>query len=273
MKQFKRDEKQNSNKIHLDKYYTSLELAKYCINKAFDVINKEDITEVLEPSAGNGSFSNQIDKCIAYDIEPEGQGIIKQDFLKLNTPYKSGRLIIGNPPYGARNILSVQFYKKAIQLGDYIAFILPISQLNNNQQMYEFDLIYSEDLGKQIYTDREVHCCFNIYKRPINGQLNKKPKYKLSDIEIIEVRLNNRKVDDYDMRICAWGSSIGKEVGDNNQFAKEFYIKIHNELYKKDIINLIKHANWRELYQMTTTPNLLQWQIYKYIKEQIPNIK
>lgn len=29
----------------------------------------------------------------------------------------------------------------------YIAFIQPISQLNNNLQMYEFDLIYSEDLG------------------------------------------------------------------------------------------------------------------------------
>lgn len=272
MKQFKRDEKQNSNKLHLDKYYTSIELANYCIEKAFKILGKDNIIEIIEPSAGCGNFSNQIENCIAYDIEPDGQNIIKQDFLLLNTPYKKGRLIIGNPPYGARNVLSVKFYKKAVQLGDYVAFILPISQLNNNQQMYEFDLIYSEDLGEQVYTDRKVHCCFNIYKRPINNKLNKKPNYKLEDVEIIEVRLNNKNVDNYDLRICAWGASIGKEIEPTNQFAKEFYIKINNKIHKDNIIKLIKNADWCKLYNMTATPNLLQWQVYKYIQENIPNI-
>ena len=98
------------------------------------------------------------------------------------------------PPFGNRNTLSVKFYKKSIDLCDYIAFILPISQFNNNQQMYEFNLIYSEDLGKRDYSDRVVHCCFNIYKKP-SGQFNSKPDYRLKDIDIIEVRLNNKKVD------------------------------------------------------------------------------
>ena len=124
-------------KIENDKYYTPVYLAKYCIDKTFKIIGKENITDIIEPSAGNGSFSNQLD-CTAYDLYPEGDNIIKQDYLKLDLPYKKGRLIIGNPPYGTKNTLPVKFYKKSIELSDYIAFILPIGQLNNNQQMYEF---------------------------------------------------------------------------------------------------------------------------------------
>jgi predicted RNA methylase len=271
LKQFKRDENQNSNKLHLDKYYTPQELAKHCINKTYELVGIHNITEVIEPSAGNGSFSRQIDSCIAYDIEPEFDSIIKQDFLSLILDYKKGRLIIGNPPYGSRNTLSVQFYKKAIQLGDYIAFILPISQLNNNQQMYEFDLVHSEDLGIHNYSGRKVHCCFNIYKRP-QDKLNEKPSYKLKDVEIVEVRLQSKTVDDYDLKICAWGASIGKEIKGDDQFAKEFYIKIHNDDFKEEVLTLLKKADWRSLYSMTSTPNLLQWQVYKYIMDKVKNI-
>ena len=86
-------------KIINDKYYTPIDLAKYCIDKTYEIIGKENITEIIEPSAGNGSFSNQLN-CIAYDIEPECDGIIKQDFLTTELEYNKGRLIIGNPPLG-----------------------------------------------------------------------------------------------------------------------------------------------------------------------------
>ena len=39
------------------------------------------------------------------------------------------------------------------------------------------------------------------------------------------------------------------------------------------IIKLILNTKWSEKYPMTATPNLSQWQIYKYIKEQIPEIQ
>ena len=52
MKQFKRDLKQNSNKLHLDKYYTSDEVAQYCVNKTKEIINNPNI-KFLEPSAFN----------------------------------------------------------------------------------------------------------------------------------------------------------------------------------------------------------------------------
>jgi len=263
----------SSNKIYLDKYYTSEELADYCINKTYEIIGTENITEVIEPSAGNGSFSNQIKDCIAYDIEPEGKNIIKQDFLSLQCDYKKGRLIIGNPPYGSRNTLSVKFYKKSIQICDYISFILPISQFNNNMQMYEFDLVYSEDLGINQYSGRPVHCCLNIYERN-NVGLNKKPRYKLNDVEVLEYRRNGNYVipDNYDFAMCSWGSSIGKEIDEEGQYAQESYILIKNDAKKDEIINVMKNTDWKNLYPFVGTPKIQTWKIVKYLSESVKDI-
>ena len=262
-------------KIQNDKYYTSPELAKYCVEKTKEIIGEDNITEYIEPSAGNGVFLNYLDKpYLAYDIEPEDERIIKQDWLTVELDYKKGRCVIGNPPYGDRNILSVQFYKKSIQLCDYIAFILPISQWNNNQQMYEFDLIHSEDLGKKEYSDRIVHCCFNIYKRNKNG-LNEKPKYKFKDVQIKEYRRNGTymKPIDYDFGMCSWGQSIGKEVEYVGQYAQETYFVIHNDIIKNEILDIIKNTDWKNLYPYVSTPKIQTWKIYKYLKEQIPELE
>ena len=272
----------NIAKILNDKYYTPPDLAEYCVKKTKEIIGKENITEYLEPSAGAGVFLDFLDKpYLAYDIEPEDIRIQKQDYLTLDLEYKKGRCIIGNPPFGRGNILSVQFYKKSIQIGDYISFILPISQYKNNQRVFEFDLIHSEDLGKKLYSNIEIHCCLNIYKRPING-INKKPNYKLKDIEIKESIINqnpkrqkiiNKEDFNYDIRICGWGAATGKQVEYPNQYVKEFCIKINNIKLQTKIIKLLKDVDWVKEYPMTATPNLSQWQVYKYIKEQIPEIE
>jgi hypothetical protein len=261
-------------KINNDKYYTPPDLAKYIVTKTKEIIGEENITEYIEPSAGAGVFLNYLDKpYLAYDIEPEDDRIIKQDYLELDLPYKKGRCVIGNPPYGSRNTLSVKFYKKSIQIGDYIAFILPISQYNNNQQMYEFDLIHSENLGNYIYTDRELNCCFNLYQRPKN-KLNKKPDYKLNDVTVLEWRRGGdyKIPEDYDYAICGWGASVGKQIEQQGQYALENYIVIHNNEYKEQVINTLKNADWKKIYPNIATPRLAQWKIYKYIKEQIPEI-
>ena len=267
-------------KIENDKYYTPVDLAKYCIDKTFEIIGKENITDIIEPSAGNGSFSNQLN-CTAYDLYPEGDNIIKQDYLKLDLPYKKGRLIIGNPPYGRVNNLSVQFYKQAIKQGDYISFILPISQFNNNKKMYEFDLVYSEDLGEQLYSNRSVRCCLNIFKRNPNG-LNKQPNYKLKDVTIKSGERANGKrnkiitkdIFNYDIGICGWGSACGKVLDREGKYCLEYFIKINNYKYKNKVIDLIKNAKWEEVYPMLSKSKIInKWQIYKYIKEQIPEIE
>lgn len=262
-------------KINLDKYYTPVSLAEYCINKTYEIIGKENITEIIEPSAGNGSFSLQIPDCIAYDIEPEHESIIKQDYLKLELEYKKGRLIIGNPPFGKHNTLSVSFYKKSCKISDFIVFILPISQLDNPNEMFDYDLIYSENLGNNKYSNIEVPCCLNIYTKPINGN-NKKPINKLEDVSI-DIHLRGRKTQeifyDSDLRICAFGASAGKVVKYNNQYCKEILFIVNNSLLKERIVEVVNNANWIKRFQMTKTPCITRWQIVKYLKEQIPEIK
>ena len=258
-------------KIPLDKYYTSKETAKYCINKTYEKINTDNITEIVEPSAGNGSFSLQINNCVAYDLEPEHDSIIKQDFIDLNVPYKKGRLIIGNPPFGDRMSLAREFFKKSVGLGDYISFILPISQLWNTNSLYQFDLIHSEDLGKVEYSDRKIHCCLNVYKRPENG-LNKKKKEKLETVKII--RQDSKKYDeikDFDIRMCYWGWRAGKILKDGEQYAGEYKIKI-DEKFKNKVIDVLENVNWRDELNFIAMGKIQQFHIIKVLKKYIKDI-
>ena len=261
------------SKIENDKYYTPVILAKHCIDKTFEIIGKENITEIIEPSAGNGSFSNQLE-CIAYDLFPEHKNIIKQDYLKLEIEYKKGRLIIGNPPYGRCMNLAQKFFKKSIEISDYVAFILPISQLNNTQSMFEFDLIYSEDLGECTYSDRILHCCFNIYKRPVNG-LNKQIRTKLKDVKI--VRQDSKQYNEivnYDIRMCYWGNgSAGKILKDNEHYSAEYKIIVLKDSVREEVIRVLNEVNWFDELNKIAMLKIQQFHIYNLLKREIIGIE
>ena len=256
-------------KIKSDKYYTDPIIAKHCIDKTFEVIGRDNITDIVEPSAGNGSFSHQV-ACTAIDIEPEGIGILQQDFLTWDIQYKKGRLIIGNPPFGERNNLARKFYLKAAHIGDYIAFILPISQYNNTQSLNKFGLVYSEDLGIADYSGRKLHCCLNVYKR------GEKPykKLKLTDIDIIRKDRKGYDTTPFDIRMCCWGNgSAGKILKDGEKYAAEYKIKINNEALRNRIIDFFNKVNWFENKPMISMMRISQQEIFNKLKEAIPEIK
>ena len=270
----------NCNKLDLDQYYTSYEDMEYCVNKSWDVIKDlgYGVSEFLEPSAGEGVFSNYLATSgldvIAIDIEPKGKDIIKADFLTYDLEYKEGRFIIGNPPYGARLNLAQKFYKRAIELGDYIAFILPISQLNNTQFLYEFDLVHSEDLGKLIFSNKKkIHCCLNVYVRPKNG-LNKKIPTKLKDITIIRQDKKGYEDIEFDIRMCYWGdATAGKILKEGESYSGEYKIIIHNKELKDDIINLLSTIKWENEIDSVAMRRIKQYHIIQVLKKYIPNIK
>ncbi len=270
----------NCNKLDLDQYYTSYDDMEYCVNKAWDVIKDlgYEVSEFLEPSAGEGVFSNYLATSgldvIAIDIEPKGEDIIKADFLTYDLEYKEGRFIIGNPPYGARLNLAQKFYKRAIELGDYIAFILPISQLNNTQFLYEFDLVHSEDLGKLVFSNKKkVHCCLNVYVRPKNG-LNKKIPTKLKDITIIRQDKHGYEDIEFDIRMCYWGdATAGKILKEGESYSGEYKIIIHNKELKDDIINLLSTIKWENEIDSVAMRRIKQYHIIQVLKKYIPNIK
>lgn len=264
-----------SNKKPLDKYYTDNELALYCINKTYEQIGKEKISSIIEPAAGNGSFSLQLGtNCVAYDICPEHESIVQQDFLTLECAYQENRLIIGNPPYGRCLNLAQKFYKKSIQLGDYIAFILPISQLWNTQSMYEFDLIYSEDLGKRAYSGVKLHCCFNIYRRNPSKQLNTKPNIKLNDITICRQDSKGYAEKPCDVRMCYWGNGCaGKILHEGETYAAEYKIQIHNPNLKPQVIELLETINWWGELNCIAMLKIQQFHIINVLKKYIPDLE
>lgn len=262
-------------KIDNDKYYTPSDLARELIAKTFRFIGSKNIKDVIEPSAGNGSFTKHFKKCIAYDIEPEAEGIIKQDYLTLDIPYKKGRLIIGNPPFGKSNAKSVAFFKKSCEIADYIAFIQPISQLKNNLQMYLFDLVYSEDLGVVQYSDRKLHCCFNIYVRPENG-LNAKPDFTLKDITIKEYRRKGSyksPIEGYDYAMCNWGNgSLGRKVEYSGQYAQEVYFYCNNKKFLPKMLELLEFNAIRDYVNSISMKKISVMRLYKYLKDNIEGI-
>lgn len=280
MEQFKYIESKKSNKLHLDQYYTSEEDMNYCVNKTLDVLQERGytISEFLEPSAGEGVFSNYLRisglNVIALDIEPKIEDIIKADYLSYKIKYKKDRLIIGNPPYGSRLSLAKKFYNKSVEIGDYISFILPISQLNNTQMLYQFDLIHSENLGILIFSgDRKVHCCLNIYTRPKSG-LNKKVRNKLKDIEIVRQDSKKYKDFEFDIRMCYWGdATAGKILTDDEHYSGEYKIKIHNYDLKDRIVKVLSNTNWKKELNSTAMCRIKQYHIVDVLKREIPNIK
>lgn len=236
-------------KITDDKYYTPIPLANLCIDMVIETIGMENIKFVIEPSCGAGAFFHNPSLKINLGIDikpelqpPEGSEIIEGDFLNLEMPYHKGTLIIGNPPWGDRCNLARQFFKKAIQIGDYVAFILPISQLRNNAYLYDFDLIYSEDLGYQVFSGHRLHCCFNIYQRPKNG-INRKPH---PSYEYVSIKRNGDlgyDEFDYDFRICARGC-IGKILNADEEYNLVYKIKVKNETHTEKVLQIIQDFDW-----------------------------
>lgn len=114
--------------------------------------------------------------------------------------------------------------------------ILPFSQFEESNQLYEFNLVYSE----KHYTDRDLHCCFNIYWKSIN----KKENIKLKNIYLEENRRSGHQIkdfDNFDYKICSFGKGIiGKVPKCKGFYVKEMYFKILNNKLKSKIMN----TNW-----------------------------
>lgn len=260
-------------KINLDKYYTPADLAEYCVKKTKELIGEGNITEWLEPSAGAGVFFPYLDNnYLAFDIEPEAENIEQANYLTLDLPYTKGRCVIGNPPFGHRaDILFRKFYDKATKQGDYIAFILPLSQHNNTRYLYKFDLIHSQVLEPTLFSGVELKCVFNIYKRPTNG-INKQKHSKINAITIYrEDSKKFKECSSYDLRMCYMGSA-GKILKEGENYAAEYKIIVNDYENKERIINTLENANWEEFIGFMTKPKIQQFHIIEYLKEQIPEL-
>ncbi len=251
----------------IDKYYTKDDIVIQCITMLKNNINILNSDLIIEPSAGNGAFISHIknisDNYKFYDIEPEHDEIIKQDFLELdlnlnlidkNFQKNTNIHIIGNPPFGRQSSIAIKFIKKCCLFANSISFILPKSFKKDSMKKYfniYYHLIYEFDLpeksflvNKEEYT---VPCIFQIYQRkeyprtiieniiPINFKFVKKEENP--DISFRRVGVN--------------AGTISTEI-ENKNIQSHYFIKLtriksdDNEIIETDtdkINNIIKKLN------------------------------
>jgi hypothetical protein len=77
------------------------------VNKTFEILGS-NWDRIIEPSAGAGAYLKYLpENTLAYDIAPEASNIIESDYREVKLPYMERSLVIGNPPFGRANKLSV----------------------------------------------------------------------------------------------------------------------------------------------------------------------
>lgn len=163
MHQNKRVLHTDSNKL-LDKYYTKLEVVRKCLSVVNDIGHEYDC--VVEPSAGDGAFYNEIDhpNKIGLDLEPGCDGVTKQDWLEYRLPSDFKRaLIIGNPPFGQYHKLSSRFILHSMSFPNVqtISFILPNVYKKHTRQRIlpsHWRIASITDVGKNAFTIGGKEC-------------------------------------------------------------------------------------------------------------------
>ena len=140
-----------------DQFFTPFETAKHCLETFCHVIKNYNDTETnctyIEPSAGDGSFLKVLppERTVAFDIEPQNNNIIAQDYLDWTPTENLKYVVFGNPPFGLRGHMALRFINHSNKFADYVCFILP--QLFESdgkgvprKRVEGFNLIHSEKL-------------------------------------------------------------------------------------------------------------------------------
>lgn len=253
-----------------DKFYTKSDISKLCI----DMLNLSDFDLIIEPSAGNGSFSKQINNCIAYDLVPEDESIIQQDFFELDiTQFNDKKVLtIGNPPFGVQNNLAIAFFNKAAKYSDTIAFILPKSFMKESIQRkldlsfhlekfielpYNSFLLNGEEYG--------VNCVFQVWKKKNFKRIVKKKNFCYSFIEF-------GNVNDFDFIVRRVGGNAGKayilKEGETVSTQSNYFIKNKTSLSNEALVDIINGIKMDAVNYSVGPRSLSKIELIEYLEEE-----
>jgi predicted RNA methylase len=247
------------NRNIIDKFYTKPDVSKNCIEEfqKFIDIKTEDI--VIEPSAGNGSFlqhlySLHLKNVYAFDIEPEHEKIVKQDFLELDYskfPKTNKIYLIGNPPFGRQSSIAKKFIKYSCNFADALGFILPKSFKKETLQStfpLQFHLVSTIDIPKNSFLlnekEYDVPCVFQVW-------IKKETSREISTIEkpdYFEYVKKNESPDLSFRRVGVYAGKIDKEYLSKSEESHYFlkfregfnidtFITFYNETVKFEFDN------------------------------------
>jgi hypothetical protein len=258
-----------SNEREKDQFYTKPEVALECFQRFKEVASNlavplQDYT-FIEPSAGCGWFYDLLPqkKRIGIDIDPNYKGLIQSDYLVWKPENKGKYIVIGNPPFGLRGHLALQFINHSAQFADMVAFILPPLFHSDGKgvpakRVQGYKLAHTENLPPNSFTypdgrEVDVSAIFQVWTKinidKINRQEQKTAKdfirvYSLSDGGTPSSTRNKNmlyKCDVYLPSTCFKGMQVYKDFEDLPH-RRGYGVVIHKQ--KTEIKKLLLNADW-----------------------------
>ena len=164
----------------LDQFYTKPDVAESCWKYVRRIATRLAGKDAffIEPSAGDGSFYDLLPKNRRFgmDLVPMHSEVIKRDWLKCRykppVPRESA-VVIGNPPFGKRGKLAVDFVNKGLSIADTVCFIVPAifrkygihKQLNEDARLIGSITLGSCSFRTIGHKDFSVYTDFQVWTR------------------------------------------------------------------------------------------------------------
>ena len=264
-------------KVNFDQFYTKISISDELVKRMMSIIfnkreRERERANFLEPAGGEGSFirsllKNNISraKISSYDIEPGHNHITKGDYLKKELTYDNERITIGNPPFGKRGKLALEFLNKALTEAPYVAFILPniFNRYSIQKQINpQAKLIYTKQLpADAFYTKKSkkytVKCVFQIWttnSATKNLRITTPLPIRHPDFTTYIHNNTQQTLKYFDQKKYQWDFAVyrqgfynyqkkftsRRELKTNRQY---FFVKAKN----KDVLAIIKKINFTKL--------------------------
>lgn len=250
------DNKQNKGlkRNTIDKYYTKNIIVNLCIKYINQNIKINNNDLIIEPSAGNGAFIDNIklltNNYLFYDIEPNNLEITKQNYLEYDYNYIKKLYdnihIIGNPPFGRQSSLAIKFIKKSCEFSNTISFILPKSFKKDTLKKsfpLNFHLIFEIDLPNNSFLvdniEHDVPCVFQIWRKETYNRI-------VNDILIPTNYEFVKKTENPHISFRRVGVNAGNidSVIDNKSIQSHYFIKFKNEFSIEENIKKLSNINF-----------------------------
>ena len=273
--------KQNHSNI-FDEYFTKPEISKMLFERTKHIISRyENISKYtwVEPSVGDGCFYKILpENKIGIDVNKTQFNTIRCNYLDFELP-KKPIIVIGNPPFGHRGVLALEFIKHS-KGADFVAFILPMffQSLGKGSIRYrikDFNLLYEESLPNNSFylsngKEKDVKCCFQIWSKNYKDEKNEFSWYRqkekqepFSDIlKVVTVSLAknrecgkewifNKKANFYLSSTFFKENSVVKEFSEV-KYKSGVAIVYNENANKKELDKLFLNADWKKYSSLAT---------------------
>jgi hypothetical protein len=280
-----------------DQFYTHISTAKICYEIFRNELQKQGENEndyiYIEPSSGEGSFLEVLPpSTISMDIEPKHPNSIEQDYLEwfpsiIDPPQKY--VVFGNPPFGLRGHMALQFINHSYDFADYVGFILP--QLFESdgkgvprKRVKGFHLLYSTKLENTHFYEPnkkevKINTIFQIWAKHHTNisydikhyDTDKMKIYSISNGGTVSTTRNKDMIGRCDVYIPS--TCFGKEnmrcykTYDELPGKKGYGIVFFVEEEKEKMITKMENIDWKEIAFLSTNSayNLRSSQIYELL--------